>query len=150
MMAEVPSLHHRTRLCRTVTTCLPRHRQLPAYRIRSGSLGHSERHQAGTSPSPHHGAVGGVGAREPGTLSGLALEPHVIISHVSDGHPVKRREVQSQTMETRARKRFGGAGGGGAAAGAGESSGAVAPGGHPPEDSEDDTPSNLLAPLLEE
>ena len=55
-------------------------------------------------------------------------------------------------METRVRTRGGGAGGG--AEGAGGSSGVGASGGQPPEgpfeDSEDDTPSELLAPLLEE
>jgi len=48
----------------------------------------------------------------------------------------------------------GGAGGGWGAAGAGGSSGSSASGGHPPEmphqDSVDDAPSELLAPLLEE
>jgi hypothetical protein len=56
-------------------------------------------------------------------------------------------------METRARKRGGGAGGGGTVV-AGAGSGAKASVGHPtegpPEDSEDDAPSELLAPLLEE
>ena len=52
-------------------------------------------------------------------------------------------------METRARTRGGGGGGGGGAAGAGESSASVVSGEHAPEDSDDDAPSELLAPLLD-
>ena len=51
-------------------------------------------------------------------------------------------------MEARVRTRGGGAGGG--SEGAGGSTGAGASGGHPPEAGEDDTSSELLAPLLEE
>ena len=57
-------------------------------------------------------------------------------------------------MATRARKYGGDAGGGGGVAEAGGSSGAGASDGHPsegpPEDGDDDAPSKLLAPLMEE
>ena len=89
---------------------------------------------------PSGGGRSGVGAREPSTLSAERRSPET-------AHQISDVSI----METRARKR--GSGGGGEAA-AGESSGWLASGGHepkgPPVDSEDDAPSKLLGPLLEE
>jgi len=69
------------------------------------------------------GAVGGVGARQPGTLS--VERPPITAHHdiISSKRPAKasgRAVTISRTTETRARGRGGGAGGGRGAEGAGE------------------------------
>ena len=101
--------------------------------------------RAGLISVPRGGGVGGVGAREPGTMKGLFQKPHSRFRGQASGRAVR-------TMETGARTGGGGADGGNAAKADG-SSGAAASVGHPPEgppeDSSADGPSELLVPLLD-